>query len=82
MPIYEFKCAQCGEIQEILIRSGNASDEVEMKCKACGCETLERVLSRVGYSMGTAKGAGPAVSSHTCGSGNTCATIDLPGPSR
>jgi hypothetical protein len=36
----------------------------------------------VGYTMKAGKGAGPSVSSHSCGSGNTCATIDLPGPSR
>jgi putative FmdB family regulatory protein len=82
MPIYEFKCVKCGDIQEILVRSGNVSDEVEMKCRACGSQDLERVLSRVGYSMKAGKGAGPSVSSHSCGSGNTCATIDLPGPSR
>ncbi|MFP4194980.1 MAG: FmdB family zinc ribbon protein [Desulfobacterales bacterium] len=81
MPIYEFKCADCGNVQEVLVRSGNASEEVEMKCKACGGEVLERVLSRVGYSMGSAKGTSPAVSSHSCGSGNSCATIDIPGPS-
>lgn len=81
MPIYEFKCADCGNIQEILVRSGNDSDEVEMKCNACGCEVLERVLSRVGYNMGSDKGASPSVSAHTCGSGNSCASIDIPGPS-
>lgn len=82
MPIYEFRCVQCGNVEEILVRSGSSdSDEVEMKCRACGSETLERVLSRVGYTMGSDKGASPRVSSHNCGSGNTCSTIDLPGPS-
>jgi putative FmdB family regulatory protein len=82
MPIYEFKCIQCGDIQEFILGAGNDSEEVEMKCKACGCETLERVISRVGCCKTGQQGAKPQVSSQTCGSGNTCATIDLPGPSR
>lgn len=82
MPLYEFRCARCGHVQEILVKSSKTSNEIEMKCKACGGEVLERVLSRVGYSVARGRDAGPVVSSKSCGSGNTCATIDLPGPSR
>ncbi|MFP4158800.1 MAG: FmdB family zinc ribbon protein [Desulfobacterales bacterium] len=81
MPIYEFKCAECGTIREIIVKSGDSSEQEEMKCTSCGCEVLERVLSRVACTSSSGKGASPGVSSHTCGSGNTCATIDLPGPS-
>lgn len=81
MPIYEFKCTNCGNIEEFIIKSGSESDQIEMKCKACGGKVLERVLSRVGYTKASDKGASPSVSSHSCGSGNSCATIDLPGPS-
>ena len=78
MPIYEFRCAKCGNIQEVIV---SRSDDVEMKCQACESEILERVLSRVSYIMGSDKGATPKVSTKTCGS-NTCGTIDIPGPSR
>ena len=80
MPIYEFRCAQCGNVQEIIVTSGDTSGQVEMKCNACGCETLERMLSRVSYAKGSDKGASPTVTSKNCGSGNTCSTIDIPGP--
>ena len=81
MPIYEFKCVQCGNVQEIIVKSSDASEKVEMKCSACGSETLERMLSRVSYSKISDKGASPTITSKTCGSGNTCSTIDIPGPS-
>ena len=81
MPIYEFRCSQCGNIQEILVSSAKSDDQVEMTCSACNGESLERVMSRVSYCMGGSKGAKPTISSKSCGSGNTCSTIDLPGPS-
>lgn len=80
MPIYEFRCADCGHVQEVIVSSSD-NPSVEMKCEKCEGEVLERVLSRVSYSMGSNAGASPQVSSHSCGSGNTCSTIDIPGPS-
>jgi putative FmdB family regulatory protein len=85
MPIYEFRCTACGNIQEIIVTNG--SEEVEMKCRECQCEDLERVLSRVSYAMGDsgssgAQAAGPSCTSRSCGSGNSCSTIELPGYSR
>ena len=81
MPIYEFRCTQCGHVQEIIV-SSNSSDVLEMSCNACKGEVLERVLSRVSYTMGSGKGVTPSVSSKNCGSGNSCTTIDLPGYTR
>lgn len=81
MPIYEFRCVQCGHVQEVLVSAG-ASEPVEMICKSCKGVVLERVISRVSYTMGSDKGAAPRVSSKNCGSGNSCTTIDLPGHSR
>jgi putative FmdB family regulatory protein len=81
MPIYEFRCAQCGNVQEILVSSSNA--EVEMKCEQCQGEVLERILSRVSYTMGSSSGSpGPSVTTKTCGPGNSCSTIELPGYTR
>ncbi|MEW5725452.1 MAG: zinc ribbon domain-containing protein [Thermodesulfobacteriota bacterium] len=78
MPIYEFRCLKCREITEILFRS--AKDEVEMKCRQCGGEELERVLSSTSYTKGasSARSAGPVSTTRTCGSG-TCGTIEIPG---
>jgi len=82
MPIYEFRCIECGHIQEIITTGG--SDSLEMKCESCKGETMERVLSTVSYAMGSSKGdaAGPSATTKTCGPGKSCTTIELPGYSR
>jgi putative FmdB family regulatory protein len=82
MPIYEFRCTECGNIQEFLITG--KSEELEIKCKECEGEVLERVLSTVSYAMGSSKGndSGPSATTKTCGPGRSCTTIDLPGYSR
>ncbi len=41
MPIYEYKCNHCNEINEILVRSS----ETSVKCESCGSEELEKVFS-------------------------------------
>ena len=81
MPIYEFKCAQCGRFIEMLLKS--SSETVEMKCPDCGAENLERVLSSTSYVMGEGAPASTGVSSQTrsCSGGN-CTTWDIPGHSR
>ncbi len=82
MPIYEFKCLKCEEYIEILVL-GNSDDQVEMKCKKCGSEDLERILSTNSYSMAAGGGNKSAVSTEnrTC-SGGSCTTWNLPGHSR
>jgi putative FmdB family regulatory protein len=81
MPIYEFRCTQCGDIQEILV--GSSTSSVEMKCRQCQGESLERVLSRVSYTMGgSSGGTGPSATTKTCGPGKSCTSIHLPGHTR
>ena len=81
MPIYEFRCVQCGHVQEILVSS--SSTEVEMQCEQCQGEVLERILSRVSYTMGSSSdSSGPSLTTKTCGPGKSCSTIELPGYTR
>lgn len=40
MPLYEYRCHDCGAEQEILVR--NADDLV---CEVCGARKLEKMLS-------------------------------------
>ncbi len=81
MPIYEFRCLECENVQEIIVSSSD-SDKVEMKCNACECKNMERMLSTVSYAMGAGKGdPSPKVSTKTCGE-NTCGTLEIPGPTR
>lgn len=84
MPIYEFRCEACGHIQEFL--TTGSSEEIEMKCSECQGEEMVRVLSSVSYAMGGsgggAKSEGLSATSRSCGSGNTCSTLTLPGHTR
>jgi putative FmdB family regulatory protein len=82
MPIYEFRCVECGHIQEFLQTS--SSEEIEMKCDECQAETFERVLSQVSYAMGSSgsQSSSPSATTRTCGPGKSCTTLQLPGHTR
>jgi len=41
MPIYEYRCAACGEQVEILIRSGGIAPD----CPACGSPLTDKLFS-------------------------------------
>lgn len=83
MPIYEFKCLDCNEYIEILVM-GSQDDQVEMKCKGCGSERLERIMSTTHFSVAggaaAASASGPSTESRSC-SGGSCTTWNLPGHS-
>lgn len=77
MPIYEFKCLKCNEIFEIL--AVKSEDSVEVKCPQCSGEEVERVVSRVSFSVaGSDSGYKPSVTNRECTDGS-CHTITLPG---
>lgn len=82
MPIFEFRCVECGEVSERLFMSPD--EKVEMACPKCNSETLERVVSRTNYTMGVGPGGGhPKITSRSCGGdSNQCMTLDLPGPTK
>jgi putative FmdB family regulatory protein len=87
MPIYEFRCVQCGHIQEFLFTSSSASSETaELKCPECQGDEMERVLSQVSYAMGGSSGEStsstPSATTRTCAPGKSCTTIELPGHNR
>jgi len=47
MPIYEFKCRDCGRLSSVFTRS--IASPVDAECKHCGSRALERALSRFAY---------------------------------
>ncbi|MCG6979825.1 MAG: zinc ribbon domain-containing protein [Deltaproteobacteria bacterium] len=82
MPIYEFRCLSCSHCFELL--AVRQDDTMDMRCPKCHKEEIERVLSCVSYVMGNSSSGDSdktKVTSKSC-SGGTCATIDIPGPSR
>ncbi|MBW1681179.1 MAG: zinc ribbon domain-containing protein [Deltaproteobacteria bacterium] len=81
MPIYEFKCLECGEIIEKLFL--NPEDPVELKCPKCSSESFERVLSTTSYAMGAGPGGNqPKLTTKSCGSSSQCMTLEIPGPAK
>ena len=45
MPIYEYRCRECGKKNEVI--TFRISQEVTATCKHCGSELLDRIPSRV-----------------------------------
>ncbi len=78
MPIFEFRCAECGnEFEKLFI---NSDEKVDLACPKCACKALERVVSRTNYTIGDGPGTNqPKITANTCGGENQCMTLELPG---
>ena len=50
MPIFEYKCKDCGKISNFL--EGVGQGDIEKKCKHCGSENLEKIFSSINVSSG------------------------------
>lgn len=62
MPLYDFKCRDCGRESEILI---TLSDE-EPECDECGSKNLERMISRPSSYSGNASAGFPGAGDTAC----------------
>jgi putative FmdB family regulatory protein len=79
MPIYEFRCLQCGKVFELL-KMKKEDESLKMQCPKCSSPDVERVLSTI--NVGTsARGSKAKSTVKSCSSGS-CSTIEVPGPSR
>lgn len=47
MPIYEFKCQDCGRLISVFVKRMRSSHRA--RCRHCGGRNLERVVSRFAY---------------------------------
>ncbi|MDH5186650.1 MAG: zinc ribbon domain-containing protein [candidate division WOR-3 bacterium] len=50
MPIYSYKCGECGTAFDILV--GVGKDSAEPQCPKCKSKKLERILSTFAVRMG------------------------------
>ena len=50
MPIYEYKCNECGKVQEVLHKKITTVESVT--CPDCGGEDLTRLISTANVSIG------------------------------
>jgi len=64
MPIYEYRCKDCGNSFSRLQKIGASADGV--KCPKCAGEKVERLFSSF---ASRSSGDAPPPSAHTCGSG-------------
>ena len=67
MPIYEYKCGNCGQVNEFLVLG---KDE-KLSCKSCSSKDLSKLLSAHNTT-----GSGPdfsgSVPGGCCGNPNSC----------
>lgn len=74
MPIYEYKCNQCGDESEILHKSSNITS---VECPGCGSEDMEKLISAPGAVM--TKGATAAQPMPACPNREACGSRACPG---
>lgn len=67
MPVYEYRCGQCGRVVEVLQRT---HEERTIHCQACGNRNMERMIS-AGHLMRMS--CGPS-SGTCCGREERCET--------
>jgi putative FmdB family regulatory protein len=67
MPIYAYRCADCGHTKDVLQK---LSDPVLTTCPSCGKETFSKQLTAAGFQL---KGSGWYVTDFRGGSNNGAA---------
>jgi putative FmdB family regulatory protein len=75
MPIYEFRCADCGHVSELIVGIGRNSDDPV--CGSCGGSQLEKQMSVAMFSVNNETSAHPAGS--TCCGGTPSSQGCTPG---
>ncbi|MBU2513613.1 zinc ribbon domain-containing protein [bacterium] len=75
MPLYEFKCSDCGENSEILVTGSSKTIE----CRSCGSHNLKKLLSVPSSLSGVSKSSMPAACAPCCGSSPEHAGCQGPG---
>lgn len=65
MPMYEFKCEDCGHHFETLV-FGNE----KASCPKCKGTNLKRLISACGFNIGGSSSYGSAVNRSSCGVGS------------
>jgi putative FmdB family regulatory protein len=67
MPIYEYQCQECGQINELLVLK---KDEV-VSCKSCNSQKLEKLMS-AHNTVGSGSNFVAERPSGCCGAPNSC----------
>jgi putative FmdB family regulatory protein len=72
MPIYEYKCRECGETSEYRITSQSQANSVA--CKNCGSNKLDKKISAPVISTGNSEPTGQTCCgrTHRCSDAGGC----------
>ena len=62
MPIYEYRCRECGEITEALVRMGS---KAKVTCANCGSRNVERKFSTFGTGGSSSGSSGASCTGFT-----------------
>ncbi len=79
MPIYEFKCQNCGTEFEVFFK--NKEEISKVKCKNCDSENITRLMSIVNSIVsdsGSSSEKPRITESYSCPTGS-CTHLELPG---
>lgn len=78
MPIYDYKCQDCGEVSEVFLPS--VDNARSMNCPACGSERMKRLFSGSYLLQTEARAPGRTCCGREercetppCSTGDTCA---------
>jgi len=72
MPMFEYKCQQCGHVMEVLQTSRKPTKQT---CAKCGSTDTKKLLS--GFAVGQSKPSSSACDS--CAAGPACGAGTCPG---
>ncbi len=76
MPIYDFRCADCGALSEVLVRGAEGQG---VRCPDCGSEKMDKLVS-ASYIIKTGQrepgttccGSAERCETSPCSTGGTC----------
>ncbi|NOZ20145.1 MAG: zinc ribbon domain-containing protein [Planctomycetes bacterium] len=71
MPLFEYRCKQCGEVSEILVKTNSREKPV---CQKCGSAEVEKLLSSPAVHVKGGSTTAPACGREVrcCGRGQPC----------
>lgn len=69
MPMFEYKCTECGQVSEFLV--GVTRENPQIVCESCGGTSLERMISPISFSMKESSSRFPIAGQCQCGQGES-----------
>jgi putative FmdB family regulatory protein len=67
----DYRCEDCGQVSEIVIRGDNGS---EIKCEKCSSKNMIKIFAPVGFKSGSSADSYSGSSSCSSCSGGSCST--------